>query len=68
MLKEDYKRFLDCFDSNYFVTDGIPQSTYLSKKYLGKNSDKVVELYNFKDTLKQKFDKHGLYILFQKHI
>ena len=42
------KRFTDCFpSSNYFITDAIPESTYFSKIFLGKNNeDKIIDLFD----------------------
>ena len=48
------KRFLDCFpNSNYYVTDGIPQSTYFSKKYLKEKEDHVVNLFDIENKLSE---------------
>lgn len=49
------KRYSDCFpDSNFYITDGIPHSTYLSNIYLKKYGyqDKNIELYNLENKLK----------------
>jgi len=40
------KRFADCFPTiKYFIVDGIPESTFISKFYLGEsNQNKVIDL------------------------
>ena len=46
------KRFTDCFpESNYLVTDAIPQSTYFSKIYL-KNNNRVINLFDLVEKTK----------------
>ena len=47
------KRFMDCFpNSNYFITDAIPESTYFSKMYLGKeHEERVIELVDIKNKI-----------------
>lgn len=52
------KRFLDCYpNSNYYVTDGIPQSTYFSKKYLKEKGNHVINLFDIENKLsKMQFD------------
>ena len=41
------KRFMDCFpESNYLITDAIPQSTYFSTLYLEKQNNKVINLFD----------------------
>lgn len=47
------KRFTDCYtNSNYFITDGVPQSTYFSNLYLGKNNKNVINLFDIEEKLK----------------
>nr|QBK89485.1 MAG: hypothetical protein LCMiAC02_05800 [Mimivirus LCMiAC02] len=48
------KRYSDCFQkSNYYITDGIPYSTYYSNIYLSLSNfeDKNIELYNLENKL-----------------
>jgi hypothetical protein len=49
------KRFTDCCpNSKYFITDAIPESTFLSKIYLGKdNEDKIINLFDVENRLKE---------------
>lgn len=47
------KRFTDCYpNSNYFITDGIPQSTFFSNLYLGKNNRNVINLFDIQEKLR----------------
>jgi putative sugar O-methyltransferase len=47
------KRFTDCFPSSkYFITDAIPESTYFSKIYLGKeNENRVINLFDIENKI-----------------
>lgn len=48
------KRFLDCFpNSNYYITDAIPYSSYISKLYLENNKDKVINLFDLEEKIKK---------------
>jgi putative sugar O-methyltransferase len=47
------KRYLDCYpQSKYYITDGIPQSTFFSKIYLKENIDSVINLYDIEEKIK----------------
>jgi putative sugar O-methyltransferase len=49
------KRYTDCFpDSHFYITDGIPYSTYLSDIYLQNYNyqDKNIKLFNLEEKLK----------------
>lgn len=47
------KRYLDCFpDSNYYITDAIPQSTFFSKLYLKEKKKSVINLYDIPKKIK----------------
>ena len=47
------KRFLDCMpNSKYYITDAIPQSTFVSKIYLNDKKDSVINLYDIGEKVK----------------
>ena len=47
------KRFLDCMpNSKYYITDAIPQSTFVSKIYLNDKKDSVINLYDIEEKVK----------------
>ena len=47
------KRYLDCIpNSKYYITDAIPQSTFLSKLYLNGKNDSVINLYDIPEKIK----------------
>lgn len=47
------KRYLDCIpDSNYYITDAIPHSTFVSKIYLNENKNRVINLYDIQEKTK----------------
>jgi putative sugar O-methyltransferase len=47
------KRYLDCFpNSKYYITDAIPQSTFISKIYLNEKKNNVIDLYDIQAKIK----------------